>query len=89
MALQTYRLDLRQGQVKLVGIEHKEARVLARNATNIVVAFAGWGENPGSRYSMLYSYYPAETKVYEILEVIENDYLRVEEVISWRTRPKK
>lgn len=86
--MRQYTLDLRAGEVKLLGIQHGQARVLARNASNIVVAFAGHGENPGSRYSGLYNYYPAETTVYEIRGLRDGNpnLLEVEECITWQTR---
>lgn len=77
------------GEVKVAGVQHGRARLVARNASTVVVAFAGWGENPGSRYSGLKTYYPAETKVYQIIQENATQYghVRVLELISYQTRP--
>lgn len=40
--------------------------VHSNHGMTLVLKRAGYGENPGSRYSGLYSYYPAEFEVYEV-----------------------
>ena len=96
----TYHLravDGRQGveliqpgaEVKLDGIQHGRARVVARNAGYLVVAFGGWGENPGSRYSGLHTYYQAETVAYQVTGTEREGALTVLALITWKTRPGK
>jgi hypothetical protein len=68
----------------------------AKYPNTIVIKWKGYGENPGSRYSGLYSYYPSRTEVYTLSHV--DDYERNGEkyetpryrsLIDWQTRPNK
>lgn len=56
------------------------------NAITLVVAWNGYGENPGSRYSGLYSYYPAETTVYTFHNVDKFNRRHFAYLIGWKTR---
>lgn len=53
------------GKVKLNGIDMPFATVAAETSTAIVIKIPGYSYNPGSRYSMLRNYAPAQTMVLE------------------------
>ena len=62
----------------------------------IVIKWKGYGENPGSRYSGLYSYYPSRTEVFTLshIDKYERDGEKLEtprykRLIEWQTRPNK
>ena len=59
--------------------------VVSVSQTHIVLHRQGYSENPGSRYSMLMSYYTPETTVYEIEERISKHTFHCEAVTSWST----
>jgi len=63
--------------------------VIAEDTETLVVRWKGYGENPGSRYSGLYSYYPSTTEVF--VYEYDDDYGRKKyrSLIEWDTRPKK
>jgi hypothetical protein len=52
-------------EVKIHGVAHGPARLVAKNDGFIVVHFKGFSYNPGSRYSGFKSYSPAEFCVYQ------------------------
>ena len=67
-----------------------EGRILADDEETIVVAWKGYGENPGSRNSMLYSYYPATTEVFVYDHTDDHGRRRYRSLIEWQSRaPKK
>lgn len=55
----------------------------------VVVAWKGYGENPGSRYSGLYSYYPATTEVFLRVEIDKFDRISFVSFMEWQTRPER
>jgi hypothetical protein len=63
--------------------------VLAKDEHTIVIAWKGYSENPGSRYSGLYDYYPAITEVFKFDHVDKFGRVRYVSLIEWETKPKK
>lgn len=57
--------------------------VVSVSPTHIVLHRQGYSENPGSRYSMLMSYYAPETTVYEIVGRYSKYTFYCDEVTSW------
>jgi hypothetical protein len=94
-----YSLDLpesdatpeRGDRVKKVGVQGEGKLVsISKDRNTVVVAWKGFGWNPGSRYSGFYSYYPAETEVLVYDHTDEHNRRRYRSLISWPTRaPKK
>jgi hypothetical protein len=81
---------IRGNPVKRVGVQGEGKIVAAsRNRETIVIAWKGYGENPGSRYSGLYSYYPATTEVFVLDHVDEHGRKRYRSLIEWQTRKPK
>jgi len=73
-----------------------EGRLVAANGRRddgsydvVVIAWKGYGENPGSRYSMLYDYYPANTEVFTFSHVDPHGRVCYKSLIEWQTRVKK
>ena len=66
---------------------NRDGTVVLVNDSILVVKFKGYSENPGSRFSGLKTYYPAETVVYAI---IDRDGSRVNTRVlgAWDTRKK-
>ena len=81
----------RGDRVKKVGVSGEGKLVaMSKDRNTVVVAWKGWGENPGSRYSGLYSYYPAETEVLVYDHTDEHGRRRYHPLVCWVTRtPKK
>ena len=72
--------------VKRVGVQG-EGTILAEDEKTIVVRWKGYGENPGSRYSGLYSYYPSETEVFAYDHTDKFERKRYTSLISYPTKP--
>ena len=68
----------------------EEGRLIAMDEKTVVVAFKGYSENPGSRYSGLRDYYPAMTEVFHYSHTDDFGRRRYVSLIEWQTRaPKK
>lgn len=63
-------------------------KLLAVNKVAITVKIGGWSENPGSRYSGLKSYYPAEVITF-LLDEVKGTEGWGYEIISHDVRRKK
>lgn len=78
----------RGDEIKLVGVEGRGRLVSACETSGVVViAFAGYTYNPGSRHSMVRSYTPAETAVFQRMDVQSRQVFQ--ELHRWETRPTK
>jgi len=62
---------------------------ISEDLATVVIAWKGYSENPGSRYSGLYSYYPATTEVFVYVGTDESGSNRYLSLIEWKTRPEK
>jgi hypothetical protein len=71
--------------IKKAGIAG-EGRLVAISDRYMVVAWKGYGENPGSRHSGLYSYYPARTAVYKFMKLDHFGRPVWREILDWKTR---
>jgi hypothetical protein len=80
----------RGAEMKRQGV-HGEGRLIAwePDESVIVVAWKEYGENPGSRYSGLYSYYPATTEVFVFEREDKFGRKRYRSLTEWNTRPEK
>lgn len=80
--------------MKKVGV-HGEGRLVAwttdetNEPVNLVVAWNGYAENPGSRYSGLRAYYPAETTVYVYDHTDKYGRRHFKHLVGWQTKASK
>ena len=79
----------RAGEGRIVDWTVKTYDDPSLNEEIVVVAWKGWGENPGSRYSGLHAYYPAETEVLVLDHVDNKGRKNFRTLTSWQTRPPK
>jgi len=80
----------RGDRVKKVGMQGEGKLVaVSKDENTVVVAWKGYGDNAGSRYSGLYSYYPAETEVFVYDHTDEYGRRRYRPLIRWPSRPPK
>jgi len=89
------RFELERGaDIGRIGV-HGEGRLIAwrtdeaGEVISLSVTWKGYGENPGSRYSGLFSYYPAETNVYQYLRTDQFGRRVYTCILSWQTKPPK
>lgn len=75
----TYRIDVDGAVAKVHGIAGKHRVHHHVPGKLLVLVREGRSENPGSRYSMLMSYYPAEFQVYRPAADVEGRWARVAE----------
>lgn len=66
-----------------------EGTVLAEDEDTVVVRWKGWGENPGSKYSGLYNYYPSTTEVFVFDHEDKFGRRRYRSLLEWQTKPTK
>lgn len=78
-------------EVKLHGHIHGKATVLqhCKETKTVAIHFKGRGENPGSRYSGLFAYYPAHVVVYSYEPHDNFEALKLTSIIEWETSKKK
>lgn len=77
-------MRLGDDQAKMSGVEGGFGTILSEDDQCIVIRFKGYSYNPGSRYSGLKSYQPAET--YVLLKGEDDWYYYLS---SWENRKKK
>lgn len=89
MSAQTYTLvcqELRRSApVEVHGVRAPGATLAGWNRDFLAINTRGFSENPGSRYSGLRSYYPAQVRVFRIIERPLPGVFKCEEAISFDT----